>query len=76
MAGIVKEFGLPFDTVLHGISYANAILYGASVPHYIPKDGKNNGGNSDKYKGTAYGDEVFDPKDKEAMKRFWSTLRD
>lgn len=34
MAGFVKAFGCSFDYVLHEISYANVILYSATLPSY------------------------------------------
>lgn len=37
VAGTAKTFGLTFDYVLHEISYANCILYGASLPTYESK---------------------------------------
>lgn len=40
IAGIAKTYNLPFDYVLNDLSYANIIMYGAVIPHYIPKDRK------------------------------------
>lgn len=59
------------------MSYSNMLLYGASLPQYIPKNKRKAG--DPKYAGTAYGDEHIkadDPRNKEKMKRFFATLRD
>lgn len=40
MAGVVKAFNLPVDYVLYDMSYANAILYCASLPSYDRPDKK------------------------------------
>lgn len=34
MAGTAKAFCLPIEYVLHEMTYANLILYGASLPTY------------------------------------------
>ena len=34
MAGVVKGFGVTFDYVLYNMSYANVIMYSASLPTY------------------------------------------
>ena len=41
MAGTAKAFGLPIEYVLYEMSYANLILYGASLPTYSSKNDKN-----------------------------------
>ncbi len=41
MAGTAKAFGLPIEYVLYEMSYANLILYGASLPTYSSKKDKN-----------------------------------
>ncbi|MCQ2058669.1 MAG: hypothetical protein MJY71_02425 [Bacteroidaceae bacterium] len=44
VAGTVKAFNLSIDYVLYDMSYANVILYGATLPTYISKrdkDGKD-----------------------------------
>lgn len=59
------------------MSYANILLYGASLPSYIPKNKKKTG--DPKYAGTAYGDQRIkadDPRNNEQMKQFFATLRD
>lgn len=40
VAGVAKSFNLTPDYVLHRISYANAVLYGAVLPSY--KSSKDN----------------------------------
>ena len=60
------------------MSYSNVLLYGASLPQYIPKKERKNIGDP-KQRGTAYGDEVIkadDPRNNERMKQFFATLRD
>jgi hypothetical protein len=37
IAGTVKAFNLPIEYVLYDMSYANVILYGASLPTYQSK---------------------------------------
>lgn len=34
VAGFVKTFNVPFDYVLYDVSYANLLLYSASMPSY------------------------------------------
>lgn len=34
IAGVMKAFRLPFDTVLHRLSYTNVMLLSASLPVY------------------------------------------
>lgn len=41
MAGTAKAFNLPFEYVLYDMSYANMILYGASLPSYKSPKGKD-----------------------------------
>ncbi len=43
MAGTAKAFGLPIEYVLYDMSYANLILYGASLPTYSSKKDKSKG---------------------------------
>ncbi len=44
MAGTVKAFNLPLQFVLYDLSYANLVLYGASLPSYKkPKDNTGQG---------------------------------
>lgn len=77
MAGTAKAFALPFDYVLYDLSYSNMLLYGASLPQYIPKNQRGKG--DPKNRGTAYGDDRIkadDPRNKEKMERFFATLRD
>jgi hypothetical protein len=53
------------------------LLYGASLPSYIPKGKKKSGDR--KYAGTAYGDDEFkadDPKNAAKLEQFFATLRD
>ena len=78
MAGTAKAFTLSPDYVLYEMSYANVLLYGASLPQYIPKKDRRNVGD-EKYNGTAYGAEVIkadDPRNADKMKQFFATLRD
>lgn len=63
IAGFVKAFGVSFEYALNEISYANMILYGATLPSYgdIKKDKKKD----------KNGDEIIradDPKNKELVK--------
>lgn len=41
MAGVIKAFRLPVDYVLYDMSYANLVLYGASLPAYRSPKTKN-----------------------------------
>lgn len=64
IAGFVKAFGVTFDYALHEVSYANMVLYGATLPSY--GDLKNKKEDKDKN-----GDEIIradDPKNKELVK--------
>lgn len=59
------------------MSYANFLLYGASLPSYIPKNKKKSG--DSRYAGTAYGDDEFradDPNNAAKLDQFFATLRD
>ena len=38
---MVKGFGVGFDEVLYGMSYANIVLYSASLPTYRGKGEKD-----------------------------------
>lgn len=78
MAGTAKAFHLPFDYVLYGMSYANTLLYGASLPVYIPKERRKNTGDP-RFNGTAYGAERIkadDPRNTERMRKILSSMRD
>lgn len=81
VAGIAKSLNLPLEYALYDMSYSNAMLYGASLPQYIPKDkrGEDNSKGNPKYNGTAYGTETIkadDPRNKDKVKQFFATLRD
>lgn len=46
IAGFVKGFGVDFEYALHGISYANMVLMGATLPSYGgKKEEKDKNGN-------------------------------
>ena len=60
------------------MSYNNVLLYGASLPSYVPKKDRKKQGDP-KHRGTAYGDQYIkadDPRNNEKMKQFFATLRD
>lgn len=64
IAGFVKAFGVTFEYALNEVSYANMVLYGATLPSYGDlKDGKQ--------KKDKDGNDIIradDPKNKELVK--------
>lgn len=47
MAGVVKAFNLTPDYVLYEMSYANMLLYSASLPTFKKPEDQNGTGKSD-----------------------------
>lgn len=70
---MAKAFAVPFKYVLYEVSYANLILYSASLPTYGGGEGK------DKKKGRKGAEEEIlwadDPKNKERVKAFFKSIQ-
>lgn len=47
IAGFVKAFNVPFDVALYEMSYANMMLYSASLPSYSNYKKEKGEGSSD-----------------------------
>lgn len=65
IAGVAKTYNLPFDYVLHNMSYANLILYGAVIPSYKPKD------KTGKHKNVIKAD---DPRNRDKVRKFLESI--
>ena len=68
VAGTVKAFNLPIDYVLYDMSYANVILYGATIPSL--KSGKDKGKEKQ---------EVIradDPKNRDKVRQFLESIEE
>ncbi len=71
MAGMVKAFNLPIDYVLYEMSYANMILYSASLPSYKkPKDRSKTDPKAQKHEVIDAGD----PKNKDKVRALLDSI--
>lgn len=66
----VKTFGVSFDYALYEMSYANSVLYSASLPSYIPKEENGNAGR----KGEVI--DADDPANENLVNEIYENIRD
>ena len=57
VASLAKSYNLPFDYILHRMSYANLVMYSSVLPHY-----------GDSKKGNGETINADDPRNKNALK--------
>ena len=70
VAGTVKAFNMPVDYVLYDLSWANMILYGATLPSL------NSGKDKTKGEGEQEIIKADDPKNRDKVREFLDSIKD